>query len=323
MIRADGLTKDYGTRRAIENLTFEARQGEVVGFLGPNGAGKTTTMRILTGYLPPTYGAAKVAGFDIISESLEVRRRVGYLPETVPLYPDMVVFDYLKFMADLRHLPNAEDMVLDALEMVGMEERAEGYISALSKGMRQRIGLAQALLHKPEVLILDEPTIGLDPAQVVEVRNIIRDIGKERTVLLSTHILSEAQALCDRVLIINKGHIVAEDSPENLQARLVGAERSILRVKGDADELVPKIAAIVGVQNVKTQVDGTLEFQFAPGMDIRPEVARIAVKAGYDLLELRPVGMSLEEIFLELTRDNAVTTNASLTTNASRPKKER
>lgn len=317
MIRADGLTKDYGTRRAIENLTFEARQGEVVGFLGPNGAGKTTTMRILTGYLPPTYGAAKVAGFDIISESLEVRRRVGYLPETVPLYPDMVVFDYLKFMADLRHLPNAEDMVFDALEMVGMEERAEGYISALSKGMRQRIGLAQALLHKPEVLILDEPTLGLDPAQVVEVRNIIRDIGKERTVLLSTHILSEAQAICDRVLIINKGHIVAEDSPENLQARLVGAERSILRVKGDADELVPKIAAIVGVQNVKIQVDGTLEFQFAPGMDIRPEVARIAVKAGYDLLELRPVGMSLEEIFLELTRDNAVTTNAS------RPKKER
>lgn len=305
MIRADGLTKDYGARRAIENLTFEVRQGEVVGFLGPNGAGKTTTMRILTGYLPPTYGAAKVAGFDIISESLEVRRRVGYLPETVPLYPDMVVFDYLKFMADLRHLPNAEDMVFEALEMVGMEERAEGYISALSKGMRQRIGLAQALLHKPEVLILDEPTIGLDPAQVVEVRNIIRDIGKERTVLLSTHILSEAQALCDRVLIINKGHIVAEDSPENLQARLVGAERSILRVKGDADELAPKIAAIVGVQNVKTQVDGALEFQFAPGVDIRPEVARITVNAGYDLLELRPVGMSLEEIFLELTRDDA------------------
>lgn len=338
MISADGLTKDYGTRRAIENLTFEARQGEVVGFLGPNGAGKTTTMRILTGYLPPTSGAAKVAGFDIISESLEVRRRVGYLPETVPLYPDMVVFDYLKFMADLRHLPNAEDMVFEALEMVGMEERAEGYISALSKGMRQRIGLAQALLHKPEVLILDEPTIGLDPAQVVEVRSIIRDIGKERTVLLSTHILSEAQALCDRVLIINKGHIVAEDTPENLQARLVGAERSILRVKGDADELAPKIAAIAGVQNVKTQADGALEFQFAPGMDIRPEVARIAVNAGYDLLELRPVGMSLEEIFLELTRDNAVTTNAvshrsaavargtngaSLTTNASRPKKER
>lgn len=311
MIRAEGLTKDYGTRRAIENLTFEAHQGEVVGFLGPNGAGKTTTMRILTGYLPPTYGAAKVAGFDIISESLEVRRRVGYLPETVPLYPDMTAFDYLKFMADLRHLPDAEEMVDDALEMVGMGDRAEGYIGALSKGMRQRIGLAQALLHKPEVLILDEPTIGLDPAQVVEARNIIRDIGKERTVLLSTHILSEAQALCDRVLIINKGHIVAEDSPENLQARLVGAERAILRVKEDADELAPKIAAIEGVQDVKAQTDGTLEFQFAPGLDIRPEVARIVVKGGYNLLELRPVGMSLEEIFLELTRDN------------STPKKER
>jgi ABC-2 type transport system ATP-binding protein len=216
----------------------------------------------------------------------------------------MTVFEYLKFFADLRHLPNAEDMVDNALEMVGMEERAEGYVGALSKGLRQRIGLAQALLHKPEVLILDEPTIGLDPAQVVEFRNIIRELGKERTVLLSTHILSEAQALCDRVLIINKGHIVVEDSPENLQARLVGAERSILRVKGDADELAPKIAEIDGVQSVKTQPDGSLEFQFSPGVDVRPLVARTVVQAGYDLLELRPVGMSLEEIFLELTRDN-------------------
>jgi ABC-2 type transport system ATP-binding protein len=304
MIRVDGLTKDYGKRRAIENLTFEARQGEVVGFLGPNGAGKTTTMRILTGYMPPTSGSAKVAGFDIVSESLEVRRRVGYLPETVPLYADMTVFEYLKFFADLRHLPKAEDMVDNALEMVGMEERAEGYVGALSKGLRQRIGLAQALLHKPEVLILDEPTIGLDPAQVVEFRNIIREIGKERTVLLSTHILSEAQALCDRVLIINKGHIVVEDSPENLQARLVGAERSVLRVKGDADELAPKIAEIDGVQSAKALPDGSVEFQFAPGRDVRPLVARTVVQAGYDLLELRPIGMSLEEIFLELTRDN-------------------
>jgi len=304
MIRVDGLTKDYGKRRAIENLTFEARQGEVVGFLGPNGAGKTTTMRILTGYMPPTSGSAKVAGFDIMTESLEVRHRVGYLPETAPLYADMTVFEHLKFFADLRHLPNAEEMVDDALEMVGMEERAEGYVGALSKGLRQRIGLAQALLHKPEVLILDEPTIGLDPAQVVEVRNIIREIGKERTVLLSTHILSEAQALCDRVLIINKGHIVVEDSPENLQARLVGAERSVLRVKGDADELAPKIAEIDGVQSAKAQLDGSVEFQFAPGRDVRPQVARTVILAGYDLLELRPVGMSLEEIFLELTRDN-------------------
>jgi ABC-2 type transport system ATP-binding protein len=303
MIRATGLTKDYGSRRAIENLTFEAKQGEVVGFLGPNGAGKTTTMRILTGYMPPTYGSAQVAGFDIISESIEVRRRVGYLPETVPLYPDMTVFEYLKFMADLRHLPNAEDMVDETLEMVQMVKRADGYISNLSKGMRQRIGLAQALLHKPEVLILDEPTIGLDPAQVVEFRNIVRDVGKERTVLLSTHILSEAQQLCDRVLIINKGRIVAEDTPENLQARLVGAEHVVLRIKGEADELLPIVAKIDGVQNAKLQPDGMVEFQFAPGTDVRPAVARATIKAGFDLLEFRPVGLSLEEIFLQLTQD--------------------
>lgn len=303
MIRTTGLTKEFGARRAIDNLTFEANQGEVVGFLGPNGAGKTTTMRILAGYMPPTHGTAQVAGFDVVEESMEVRRRVGYLPETVPLYPDMTVFDYLKFMADLRHLPNATDMVDNALEQVQMEQRANGYIANLSKGMRQRVGLAQALLHKPEVLILDEPTIGLDPAQVVEVRNIIRDIGKERTVLLSTHILSEAQQLCDRVLIINKGRIVAEDTPENLQARLVGAERSILRIKGDMEELLPQIAKINGIQDIKIRPDGALEFQFSPGLDIRPEVARMTIMAGCDLLELSPIGLSLEEIFLELTRE--------------------
>ncbi len=305
MIRASGLTKDYGSRRAIDNLTFEAKQGEVVGFLGPNGAGKTTTMRILTGYMPPTYGSAQVAGFDIISESIEVRKRVGYLPETVPLYPDMTVFEYMKFMADLRHLPNADDMVDEALDLVQMEKRADGYISNLSKGMRQRVGLAQALLHKPEVLILDEPTIGLDPAQVVEFRSVVREVGKERTVLLSTHILSEAQQLCDRVLIINKGKIVAEDTPENLQARLVGAENVMIRIKGEADDLLPIIAKIKGVQNAKLRPDGMIEFQFAPGLEIRPSVAKTTIEAGYELLELRPIGMSLEEIFLQLTQDNS------------------
>jgi len=289
MIRTTNLTKDYGARRAIENLTFEAKQGEVVGFLGPNGAGKTTTMRILAGYMPPTFGSAQIAGFDVVEESIEVRRRVGYLPETVPLYSDMTVFDYLKFMADLRHLPNADEMVDNALEMVQMEQRADGYISNLSKGMRQRVGLAQALLHKPEVLILDEPTIGLDPAQVVEVRGIIREIGKERTVLLSTHILSEAQQLCDRVLIINKGRIVAEDTPENLQARLVGAERSILRIKGDAEELMPIISKIIGVQDAKIRPDGAVEFQFAPGVDVRPEVAKTVINSGFDLCSNFPL----------------------------------
>ncbi len=305
MIRVSGLTKDYGARRAIEDLTFEAEQGEILGFLGPNGAGKTTTMRILSGYMPPTIGEATVAGYDIISESIDVRRRVGYLPETAPLYNDMTVFDFLKFMADLRHLPHSDDRIVETLEMVGMEDRAEGYISNLSKGMRQRIGLAQALLHRPEVLILDEPSIGLDPGQVVEVRNIIREIGTERTVLLSTHILSEAQQLCDRVLIINKGHIIAEDTPANLQARLVGAERALLRVRGEADDLVVKIGKIKGISHVQQTEEGVLEFQFAPGQDVRAQVARATVKAGYDLLELRPFGMSLEDIFLQLTREES------------------
>ncbi len=304
MIRVEGLSKDYGARRAISNLTFEANQGEIVGFLGPNGAGKTTTMRILTGYMPPTEGTATVAGFDVVSESLDVRKRVGYLPETVPLYTDMTAFEYLKFMADLRHLPDAVERAEEALEMVGLDNRAESYIGSLSKGMRQRVGLAQALIHHPEVLILDEPTIGLDPAQVVEVRKIIREMGKQRTVLLSTHILSEAQQICDRVLIINKGKIIAEDTPQNLQARLVGAERASVRVRGDSDGLSKVVNKVKGVQSVHTEADGAIEFQFAPGQDVRPEVAKAVISAGYDLLELRPVGMSLEEIFLELTRDN-------------------
>lgn len=304
MIRVTELSKTFGERQAVDGLSFEARQGEVLGFLGPNGAGKTTTMRMLTGYMPPTSGSATIAGFDIVKESIEVRKRVGYLPETVPLYTDMTAFDYLKFMADLRHLPNADEAVAETLEMVGLLDRAEGYIGNLSKGMRQRIGLAQALLHKPEVLILDEPTIGLDPAQIIEVRNLIREIGRERTVLLSTHILSEAQQLCNRILIINKGKIVVEDTPENLQSRLTGSQKVQLRVRGEADELASKISQIKGIQEVKLQSEGLLEFQFAPGKDLRPEIARLTIEAKYDLLEMRPINLSLEEIFLELTRED-------------------
>jgi ABC-2 type transport system ATP-binding protein len=250
MIQVNGLTKDYGARRAIDNLSFDAVQGEIVGFLGPNGAGKTTTMRILTGYMPPTEGTALVAGYDILEESMEVRKRVGYLPETVPLYNDMTALDYLKFMADLRRIPNAEERAYETLERVNLADRASGYIGNFSKGMRQRIGLAQALIHRPEVLILDEPTIGLDPAQVVEIRKVIREIGKDRTVLLSTHILTEAQQICDRVLIINRGKIVAEDTPENLQSRLVGSQRAVLRVRGDGDGLAAMISGIKGAQRV-------------------------------------------------------------------------
>jgi len=301
MIKVSGLTKDYGARRAISNLSFDAQQGEIVGFLGPNGAGKTTTMRILTGYMPPTDGEAIVAGYDVVEESLEVRKRVGYLPETVPLYTDMVVFDYLKFMGELRKIPNVDARVDEVLDMVGLIERADGYIGNLSKGMRQRIGLAQALLHRPEVLILDEPTIGLDPGQVVEVRELIREIGKERTVLLSTHLLNEAQNICDRVLIINNGKIVTEDTTENLQARLIGAERVILRVRGEADDLAKTVKQVKGVQGVETKQDGSVEFEFVSGKDVRPEVAKQVINSGYDLIELRPLGVSLEEIFLELT----------------------
>ena len=303
MIRVEGLTKDYGSRRAIDNLTFDAGKGEILGFLGPNGAGKTTTMRILCGYMPPTSGMAEIAGFDVVDRSLEVRKRGGYMPETVPLYPDMTIFDYLKFMADLRRVPEAEDRVDELLEIMHLEERSDTYIGGLSKGMRQRVGLAQALVHDPDVLILDEPTIGLDPAQIIDVRDMIREIGQERTVMLSTHILSEAQQLCNRVMIINKGHIVAEDTPERLQARLTGDQRVAVHVGGDADGLQEVIHKVSGITQVLTGGEGQIEFETLPGQDPRSEVARAVVNAGYDLLEMRAIGMSLEDIFLQLTRD--------------------
>jgi ABC-2 type transport system ATP-binding protein len=214
-------------------------------------------------------------------------------------------------MADLRRIPDPEERAYETLEGVNLRDRADSYIGTFSKGMRQRIGLAQALIHRPEVLILDEPTIGLDPAQVVEMRNVIREIGKDRTVLLSTHILSEAQQICDRVLIINKGKIVTEDTPENLQSRLVGAQRVVLRVRGDSDGLSNKISRVKGVRAVEAKSDGAVEFEFAAGEDSRPQVAKAVVQAGFELLEMRPVGLSLEEIFLELTRDNATDKKAS------------
>ncbi len=307
MIQVSGLTKDFGSRRAVDNVSFDAERGEILGFLGPNGAGKTTTMRILCAYMPPTSGKVKVGGYDVIENSLEVRRLVGYMPETVPLYPDMTVFEYLKYMADLRQLKDAEERVEEVLEMVKMDDRAGGYISNLSKGMRQRIGLAQALLHKPDVLILDEPTIGLDPAQVIEVRKLIQEIGQKRTVLLSTHILSEAQQVCNRVLIINKGRIVAEDTPEHLQARLTGSQKVNLKVRGNIDDVVPVVQSIPGVSSVAVNLEDTLIFETIPNHDVRPDVARAVVNAGFDLLEIHPESMSLEDIFLQLTRDEPPT----------------
>jgi ABC-2 type transport system ATP-binding protein len=303
MIQVSELTKDFGTRRAVDNLTFDAERGEILGFLGPNGAGKTTTMRILCGYMPPTSGQVKIGGYDVIEKSLEVRRLVGYLPESVPLYPDMTVFEYLRFMADLRNLQDADDRVDEVLTMVKMEDRADGYIGKLSKGMRQRVGLAQALLHKPDVLILDEPTIGLDPAQIIEVRKLIQEIGQKRTVLLSTHILSEAQQICNRVLIINKGHIVVEDTPERLQSRLTGSQKVNLKIKGNIEDVISVVSKITGVISTNANQHDTLVFETNHNPDVVSEVAKAVVNAGFALLDLHPESLSLEEIFLQLTRD--------------------
>jgi len=306
MIQVEGLTKYYGDHPAIVGLTFHAGVGEILGFLGPNGAGKTTTMRILTGYMPPSSGTARVAGYDVVDQSLEVRRRVGYLPETVPLYPEMSVVEYLEFMGSLRRVKNLDERIGAVLEEVSLEERADSFIGNLSKGLRQRVGLAQALLHEPEVLILDEPTIGLDPAQIIEVRKLIQEIGRSRTVLLSTHILSEAQQVCDRVLIINHGEIVVEDSPGNLQAQLAGAERLIVVTASETAELARLLERLPGVAEVKHGMnEGEVQVTCTAGNDVRPLIARKVVEAGMDLLELRPVGVSLEDIFLQLTREEA------------------
>ena len=314
MIAVQDLTKTYGPRVAIDHLNFSAQKGEILGFLGPNGAGKTTTMRILTGYMPPTTGVARIAGYHVVDDSLEVRKRVGYLPETVPLYNDMSVLDYLIYMGKLRRVPKVEDRAWEVLEQVGMEDRADSFIGSLSKGMRQRVGLAQAILHQPEVLILDEPTIGLDPTQVVEVRSLIQEIGKEHTVLLSTHILAEAQQLCDRVLIINQGRIIAEDTPENLQLRLQGGTRILVTVQGAPQEsLLTRLRALEGVQAVTASPDGQVEIVAEENREVRPQIARAVLESGHNLLEMRRAAMSLEEIFLELIREEDAAAEAGET----------
>ncbi|GAB4472447.1 MAG: ATP-binding cassette domain-containing protein [Anaerolineae bacterium] len=305
MIKVEGLTKYYGSFKAIDQLSFHADRGEILGFLGPNGAGKTTTMRILTGYMPPSEGTAVVAGCDVVRDSLEARRRIGYLPETVPLYKEMTVWQYVDYLADLYGLSRKErqDRVGEALEMVDMLDRADSMIGNLSKGMRQRVGLAQALVHQPEVLILDEPTIGLDPAQVREVRELIRRVGQDRTVMLSTHILSEVEQLCTRVLILHNGRIVAEDSPKTLAARLQGTNRFWVRVaNAGAEQVVETLRGVAGVLDVQAVRDG-FEVIAAQEVDARPAVAAAVVNHAWDLLELRPIDMSLEDIFLQLTTE--------------------
>jgi ABC-2 type transport system ATP-binding protein len=301
MIQVEGICKTFGQTVALQDVSFHVERGEVLGFLGPNGAGKTTTMRILTGYLAPSAGRATVAGFDVFTQSLEVRRRIGYMPETVPLYPEMTVRSYLEYLAHLRDVTNKDQRLVYAMEVCGVSHQADTIIGRLSKGYRQRVGLAQALLHDAEVLILDEPTIGLDPKQVVEVRELIRDLGQERTIILSTHILPEVSEICGRILIINQGRIVAEGTPERLTARLQGAERIRLLVQGANEALRRKLAAIEGILSVEPLDASGYEVQSALGMDVRPRLAAAVVDGGWGLLEMRPIGMSLEEIFLKLT----------------------
>jgi ABC-2 type transport system ATP-binding protein len=308
MIQVEGLTKYYGPFKAIDSLSFHADTGEIVGFLGPNGAGKTTTMRILTGFMPPSAGRATIAGFDVFEQSMEVRERVGYMPETVPLYKELTVWQYVDYMAALHGMrnPGRSERVDEVLERVGMLDRSDSLIDSLSKGMRQRVGLAQAIVHKPEVLILDEPTIGLDPRQVREVRELIRELGEDRTVLLSTHILSEVSQLCSRILIINNGQIVAEDSPQTLSKRLQDTSRFFVRVGNATPKDVAK--AIRGAKGVAEVLptDQGVEITAVDQQDPRPAVAAVIAQKSWDLLELRSMDMSLEDIFLQLTTDEAV-----------------
>jgi len=306
MINAVGLTKYYGQNCAVKDLTFNAKRGEILGFLGPNGAGKTTTMRILTGFMPPSSGTVTIGGFDVIDQSLEVRRMVGYLPESVPLYQDMRVYDYLKFMGQLRKLDDLDAHVEKVLEEVDMLERADSYISKLSKGMRQRVGLAQALIHEPEVLILDEPTIGLDPAQIIEVRKLIKQIGKEKTIMLSTHILSEAQQICDRVLIINRGELVAEDSPENLQQKILGKRKVTVQLAGDPQKALPYLQKIEEISSATINEKGMLVLESSGEVDIRPRVIATLTNAQQDILEIYSESLNLEDIFLELTKEESL-----------------
>jgi ABC-2 type transport system ATP-binding protein len=309
MIAVQNLTKTYGTYQALRDVTFDVKKGEVLGFLGPNGAGKTTTMRIITGYMPATTGNARVAGFDVFEDSMESRKRIGYLPESVPLYTEMSVWDYLDFAARLRGVKNRDAAVDRAMELTNLGERANTLIGKLSKGYRQRVGIAQAIVHNPDVLILDEPTIGLDPRQIIDIRNLIKSLAGEHTVVLSTHILPEVSQTCTRVLIIAEGKIVAEDTPERLTSRVRGAEHIHLQVVKPEADTAKELEKILGVLSVRANETepGVYEIETNLGTDRRADIASMAVNRGWGLLELRPVSMSLEEVFLKLTTEEAST----------------
>jgi ABC-2 type transport system ATP-binding protein len=290
-------------------VSFRVERGEILGFLGPNGAGKTTTMRILTGYMPATEGRALVAGFDVFTHPIEAKQRTGYLPEVPPLYPDMTVREYLDFVARIKGVPPAErrQRVANVMERTRVADMADRHCAKLSKGYRQRVGLAQALIHNPDVLILDEPTAGLDPKQIIETRELIRRLAGDHTIVLSTHILPEVAQTCQRVVIINRGRVVAVDTPENLTARLQGAETMYVHVDAGGEDAAALLASVPGVTRVIPSdgrgAAGGFEVESVRGTDVRRELARTVVMRGWGLLELRPMRMSLEEIFLQVTTD--------------------
>ena len=308
MIRVEHLTKYYGERLAVDNISFDIAKGEIVGLLGPNAAGKTTTMRMLTGFLMPTKGDAYVDDCNMLTNSLEGRRLIGYMPESTPLYMDMTVRDYLTFFGRLRGLSAkyTRTRIDEVVELCNLEEYIDVILGKLSRGFKQRVNVAQAIIHNPKVLILDEPTVGIDPIQVAQTRNLIKALGKEHTVLISTHILPEVSVICSRVIIIHRGKIVAEDNIENLSAILKGGHRVKVEVKGPADKIADKLRGLPGVKRVMREGDFYI-LETSKDIDARPRITETIVRNGWSLLSIDTVEMSLEEIFLQLTtREDAV-----------------
>ena len=301
-VKVENLTKIYGTQHAVDNISFEAKKGEILGFLGPNGAGKSTTMKILTCFIPQTSGKASVCGFDVEKDSMELRKKIGYLPENNPLYKDMYVEEYLLFIAGLHKVENKKKAVEEMIEKTGLLPERHKLINSLSRGYKQRVGLAQAMLHNPEVLILDEPTSGLDPNQLVDIRQLIKELGREKTVIFSSHIMQEVQALCDRVIIINKGKLVANDSIEDLRRKVAGETTITVEFQGNTNEAALK--KINNIQSVKTLSAGRFQLIGSTENDARPEIFKFAVENKLVLLEMHSEISSIEDIFQKLTKDN-------------------
>ncbi len=310
MIEVNGVTKYFGNFPAVTDISFSVEKGEIVGFLGPNGAGKSTTMKIITGFLPPTDGTATVAGYDVVNESLDARRHIGYLPETAPLYTEMTVREYLGYMGRLRGMSSDKIRARtdEVVSLCRLEDYRDAIIGKLSKGFRQRVGVAQAVIHEPDVLILDEPTIGIDPIQVVETRQLIKDLGGEHTLIVSTHILPEVSQICERVIVIHEGRIVAIDEPGNLARTLIGSERVDLQIKGPQQDVLKTLRAVDGVGsasriNIERGEIPRYRVESELGREVRAALAKAVVEADWELHRLEAVVMSLEEIFLRLTTE--------------------